>query len=159
MWPRSAVLWLVDKLSSTECLKVSNRILDTNTDINTTANTNTLSAMCLCNSGSLQQSSLMFNSTVSSDETRWSCSTSEESERWGLLMLWTILRHSKRYSDDSEYEIAGVAWLGDIASQWGTATTSLVQSAPPWAASYWWPNLHLYCAFSKKCSFTLSTFL
>ena len=23
MWPRSAVLWLVDKISSTQCLKVS----------------------------------------------------------------------------------------------------------------------------------------
>ena len=29
MWPRSAVLWLVDKMSSTQCLKVSRTIENT----------------------------------------------------------------------------------------------------------------------------------
>jgi len=92
MWPRSAVLWLVDKLSATECLK---------------------------------QSSLMLNSTVSSDETTWSCSTSEQSDRCSLAG-----RHCITVRDG--YYILGpvCAALGCLILVWVWRTASQLQREP-----------------------------
>jgi len=92
MWPRSAVLWLVDKISSTECLK---------------------------------QSSLVLNSTLPSEDTGWSCSTSEQADRCELAG-----RHCTTVTDG--YYILGPACaaLGCLILVWVWRTASQLQREP-----------------------------
>merc|ERR1711974_366551 len=92
MWPRSAVLWLVDKLSATECLK---------------------------------QPTLMLNSTLSNEQTVWSCSTSEQADRCELAG-----RHCATVRDG--YYIPGpvCAALGCLILVWVWRTASQLQREP-----------------------------